>query len=80
MDLRFAGSFVDLMFFHHDARGAEAFGALHGSCPIREGTKVVLAKFLRTGPKPYFDEARFTEALRYNKEQAEQRQQQQQQR
>ena len=69
-----------VMFFHHDARGAEAFGALHGSCPIREGTKVVLAKFLRTGPKPYFDEARFTEALRYNKEQAEQRQQQQQQR
>ena len=68
-----------VMFFHHDRRGAEAFGALHGSCPVVNGTKVVLAKFLRTGPKPYHDEAQFMEAMRYNQQQQQQQQQQQRQ-
>merc|ERR1712232_1327191 len=37
--------------------------AMHGSCGVKAGTKVVLAKFVRTGPKPFPDEDLIKKAL-----------------
>ena len=63
-----------LLFLHHAWDEApelladpfseyETVRAMHASCGVQAGDKVVLAKFLRAGPKPYHDEARFLEAM-----------------
>mmetsp|Transcript_96580 Transcript_96580/g.300385 ORF Transcript_96580/g.300385 Transcript_96580/m.300385 type:complete len:374 (+) Transcript_96580:75-1196(+) len=54
-----------LMFYQFDAAGYETAKAIHASCPVDAGNKVVLAKFVRAGPKPFDDEAAFLEARRH---------------
>jgi len=43
-----------LIFFSLTSDGLEDLRAMHGSCSVRHGRKIVLAKFIRTGPKPHY--------------------------
>lgn len=52
-----------IMFYGHDASGKETIKAIHAGCGVEKGNKVVLAKFVRAGPKPFNDENEFTVAL-----------------
>lgn len=52
-----------VMFYGHNASGAQTAAFMHGSCGVDRGVKVVLAKFIRAGPKPWSDEREFTAAL-----------------
>merc|ERR1711879_1034008 len=42
-----------VMFFNLDDDGEVSVRAMHGSCGVSNGTKLMLAKFVRTGPKPW---------------------------
>merc|ERR1711920_247487 len=53
-----------VMMYNQDAHGVQTVSAIHGSCGVQQGTKVVLAKFIRAGAKPFHDEALFTQALK----------------
>lgn len=52
-----------IMFYNHDSAGRETIKAIHAGCGVERGNKVVLAKFVRAGPKPFNDENEFTVAL-----------------
>jgi len=56
-----------VMFYSTDANGLETVRAFHASCSVTSGDKVVLAKFIRSGPKPFLDEDAFVEARRHHK-------------
>ena len=53
-----------VMFFHEANDGGPLTArALHGACSVVKGTKRVLAKFVRSGPRPFYSEAAFVKAL-----------------
>mmetsp|Transcript_77597 Transcript_77597/g.240427 ORF Transcript_77597/g.240427 Transcript_77597/m.240427 type:complete len:99 (-) Transcript_77597:122-418(-) len=53
-----------IMFHQLDEAGRETPRTIHGSCPVDIGNKVVLAKFVRGGPRPFTDADAFVEARR----------------
>ena len=53
----------DAVMFYQQEGGTDSIRVLHAGCGVDRGSKVVLAKFLRAGPRPYKDEALFQEAL-----------------
>jgi len=55
-----------VMFFSTDASGLETVKAIHASCSVKAGDKVVLAKFIRSGPRPFNDESAFTNARQHH--------------
>lgn len=55
-----------VMFYSTDASGLETVRAMHASCSVKVGDKVVLAKFIRSGPKPFNDEGAFTKARQHH--------------
>lgn len=53
-----------VLFFHNGSNGRLSSKALHGACPVTHHHKVVLAKFVRSRPRPYdSDERAFSSAL-----------------
>lgn len=57
----------DVAMFYHHVAGNETAKALHTSCGVREGNKIILAKFIRAGPKPFYDEIAFAQAQKLHR-------------
>ncbi len=58
-----------VLFYHTlsegDEKGRLTARAIHGSCGVKKGVKVVLAKFVRSGAGPFkADEQEFSAALK----------------